>query len=114
MDTTDYPSMARLSQMHALLSVQARRAESVVDSMLDGIERLIAASAMRDWSGIAEATAELADLQPDHGNAEIVRHARHVVEELQSPHRAYSGQPRHLPQLLAACRAVRTRPRPRR
>ena len=113
MDTSEYPSISRLSMMQAQLAAQSRRVEEIVDSMMDGIERLLTASAMQDWGAIAQATEELSQMDPDVTNVEIVRQARHVFRELKSPHKVYTGQPRHLPQLLAACRAVRSRPRPK-
>ena len=110
MDTTDYPSLSRLAVLHVQLAADARRAKAIVESMMDSIERLLAAEAAQDWHSLVVATRELAKLDPNTGNDEIVRQARHVCEELRAPHKTRGQMPTHLPQLLAACRAVRPRP----
>ena len=108
MDTSDYPSLPNLSQLHARLAANSRHVEAVIDSQFDGIERLFSAATAQDWNAVAEASRYLAKLQPDHLGREIVHEARQVFEELshasdQTPH------PKHLDSLLAACRAVRKR-----
>jgi len=65
MDTNQYPSLPNLSQMHSRLASNSRRVEAVVDSQLDGIERLFSAATAEDWEAVAKATRYLADLEPD-------------------------------------------------
>ena len=43
MDTDRYPSLPDLAQIHARLSANSRRVEAVVDTQLQGIERLLSA-----------------------------------------------------------------------
>ena len=108
MDTSDYPSLPKLNQLHARLAANSRHIEAVIDSQIDVIERLFSASTAGDWRAVAEASCYLAQLQPDQVGPDIIREARHVFEELGH---APTGpkQPRHLGPLLAACRAVRKR-----
>jgi len=108
MDTSDYPSLPNLSQIHARLAANSRRVEAVVDSQLGGIDRLLSATIAEDWEVVAQATRYLAAQSPDDVGNDVVREARYVFEELsQAPHR--SNPPKHLASLLAACRSVRTR-----
>lgn len=106
MDTSDYPSLPNLSQLHARLAANSRHVAAVIDSQLDGLERLFAATTAQDWPAVAEASRYLAELQPDQVGHDVVREARYVLEEL---NHAPEGpkQPKHLDTLLAACLAVR-------
>ncbi len=104
MDTSDYPSLPNLSQIHARLASNSRRVESVIDSQLDGIERLFSASTCEDWAAVANASRQLAEMAPDKIGADVIREARHVFDELSH---ASTKQPKHLVSLLAACRVVR-------
>ncbi|NOZ40910.1 MAG: hypothetical protein GXP24_11890 [Planctomycetes bacterium] len=111
MDTSDYPSLPNLSQLHARLAANSRHVEAVIDSQLDGIERLFSATTAQDWQAVAKASHYLAELQSDQVGPDVVREARHVFEELshaadgakQPKHK----QPKHLASLLAACRNAR-------
>ena len=106
MDSSEYPSLPELSQIHARLSANSRRVEAVVDAQLQGIERLLSATIAEDWEAVAEATRYLADQNPEDVGSEIIREARTVYEEMsQAPHA--TQKPKHLVNLLAACRAAR-------
>ena len=106
MDTSAYPSLPNLSLLHARLAANSRHVEAVIDSQLDGIERLFSATTAQDWHAVAEASRYLAELQPDEVGPDVVRKARQVFEELS--HAAGDKiQPKHLSSLLVACRAVR-------
>ncbi len=110
MDTTDYPSLPNLARMHSRLAADSRRVESVVDAHLDAIERLFYATTAEDWSGVAQASKLLSELSLDKVGPEVVREAKLVYEEMK--HSASEmRQPKHLAQLLAACRAVQSRTR---
>ena len=106
MDTSDYPSLPDLSQIHARLASNSRRVESVIDSQLDGIERLFSASTSEDWAAVANASRQLAEMTLDEMGPDVLREARHVFDELSH---ASTKQPKHLVSLLAACRVVRKR-----
>jgi len=106
MDTSDYPSLSHLSQLHARLAANSRHVEAVIDSQLDGIERLFSATTAEDWQAVAEASRYLAESQPDQFGPDILREARHVYDEL-SHSADETLKPKHLANLLAACRAVR-------
>jgi hypothetical protein len=110
MDTTDYPSLPNLARMNARLATDCRRVEQIVDGQLDVIEQLFQATAAEDWIGVAKATRVLANLNPEQVGADVVAEARKVNDELA---RSNSGltQPKHLANLLTACRASRCRPR---
>jgi len=106
MDTSEYPSLPDLSQIHARLAANSRRVESVVDSQLDGIERLFSATTAEDWAAVADASRVLADMTLDQVSSEVICEAQQVFEELcHSP--TPTRQPKHLASLLNACRAIR-------
>ena len=106
MDTSEYPSLPNLAQVHARLAANSRRVEAVVDAQLDGIERLFTATTAGDWEAIAQASRYLAKQDPAHLDGEVIRQARQVCDELAQA-RSRTRQPKHLATLLAACRAVR-------
>ena len=106
MDTSDYPSLPNLAQVHARLAANSRRVEAVVDDQLDGIERLFTATTAGDWEAIAQASRYLAKQDPGHLDGEVIRQARQVCEELAQA-RSRTRPPKHLASLLAACRSVR-------
>lgn len=106
MDTSDYPSLPKLNQIHARLAANSRRVEAVVDSQMDGIERLFSATTSEDWDAVAEASRYLAALSPEQVGSDVVREARYVFDEL-SHSSAHTQQPKHLVQLLSACRLAR-------
>jgi len=105
MDTNEYPSLPNLSQIHSRLASQSRRVEAVVNSQLDGIERLFSASMAEDWEGVAEASKYLANLEPDQIDSNVIRTARQLSQEIGSA--SNIKKPKHLASLLEACRAVR-------
>ena len=119
MDTSDYPSLPNLNQMHARLAADSRRVEAVIDSQLDEIERLFSATIAQDWTAVAEAARYLAALPPESIGppaesleaaekigADVIREARHVYNELS--HSPQPTQPpQHLALLLSACRLAR-------
>ena len=106
MDTNGYPSLPNLAQVHARLSTNSRRVETVVDAQLGGIEQLLSATIAEDWEGVAQATRYLAEQDPHEVETEIIRNARYVFEELrQTP--VGTKKPKHLETLLAACRTTR-------
>jgi len=108
MDTSEYPSLPNLNQLHARLAANSRHVEAVIDSQLDGIERLFTASTAGDWSAVAEATRYLAALKPDRVGPDVIREARYVFEELSHATETDGAkQPKHLASLLAACRVAR-------
>ena len=106
MDTSDYPSLPKLNQLHASLAANSRRVEAVVDSQLDLIERLFTALIAEDWPKVAETSRMLAQSKPEQVGIDVIREARHVYHELSH---AADGtqQPKHLASLVAACRARR-------
>ncbi len=106
MDTSEYPSLPNLAQVHARLAANSRRVEAVVDAQLDGIERLFMATTAGDWEAIAQASRYLAKQDPGHLDGEVIRQARQVCDELAQA-RSRTRPPKHLATLLAACRAVR-------
>jgi len=106
MDTGKYPSLPKLSQMHSRLASNSRRVEAVIDSQFDGIERLFSASTAEDWEAVAKATKYLANLEPDQIDSSVIRTARQLSQEIGSATSSVK-QPKHLANLLAACRAVR-------
>lgn len=106
MDTSEYPSLPNLSQVHARLAANSRRVAAVVDSQLDGIERLFTATTAGDWEAIAQASRYLAKQDPAHLDSEIIRQARQVCDELAQA-RSRNPLPKHLASLLAACRSAR-------
>jgi hypothetical protein len=106
MDTSEYPSLPNLAQVHARLAANSRRVEKVVNSHLDGIERLFAAATTGDWEAIAQASRFLAKQDPAHLDGEVIRQARQVCDELAQARLRH--QPlRHLSTLLEACRSIR-------
>ncbi len=106
MDTNEYPSLPNLSQLHARLAANSRHVEALVDSQLDGIERLFSATTAEDWTAVAEASRYLAGLKPDRVGVDVIHKARLVFDEL-SHAAEVSKQPKHLASLLAACRVAR-------
>jgi hypothetical protein len=106
MDTSEYPSLPNLAQVHVRLAANSRRVETVVNSHLDGIERLFAAATTGDWEAIAQASRFLAKQDPAHLDGEVIRQARQVCDELAQAR--LRRQPlRHLSTLLEACRSMR-------
>lgn len=106
MDTSEYPSLPNLAQVHARLAANSRRVGKVVDAQLDGIERLFTAATQGDWEAIAQASRYLAKQDPAHLDGEVIRQARQVCDELAQA-RSRTRPPKHLPTLLEACRFVR-------
>ncbi len=106
MDTSEYPSLPDLAQVHARLAANSRRVHSVVEAFLDGIERLFSAASSGDWEAIAQASRYLAKQDPDQVDKEVISQARRVCDELAQA-RSRTKQPKHLSKLLAACRTVR-------
>ena len=97
--------------MHSRLALDSRRVELVVDAQLDVIERLFCATTAEDWPGVAQASKMLSELALlDKVGPEVVREAKLVYEEMTYP-ATEMRQPKHLAQLLAACRAVQSRTR---
>jgi hypothetical protein len=111
MDTSDYPSLPNLAQMHARLAVDNGRVESMIDAQLDGIERLFVATTAEDWGAVAEVTRQLAEMKPEEISAEVIQNARQLCQELGKMKKKPLKAPKHLANLLAACRAVRQRTR---
>lgn len=111
MDTSDFPSLPNLNQLHARLGANSRHVEAVINSQLDGFERLFSATTAEDWSAVAEASRFLSKQKPDRVGADVVRQAQYVLEELsrnELSHEAEgASQPKHLASLLAACRLAR-------
>ena len=109
MDTTDYPSLPNLARMHSRLAADARRVEQLVASAeFDAIERLFLATTVEDWSGVALACQLLAQLSPTEISPEVFSQAQAVSQELAT---TTQRTPPHLPHLLAACHAFRTKTR---
>ena len=106
MDTSEYPSLPNLAQVHARLAAQSRHVEELVDAHLDGIERLFSATTAGDWEAIALASRYLAKQDPAHLDGEVIRQARQVCEELTQA-RSRTRPPKHLASLLTACRLAR-------
>ncbi len=106
MDTSEYPSLPNLNQLHARLAANSRHVGAVIDSQLDGIERLFSATTAEDWAAVTEASRFLAELKPGRVGLDVIREARYVYDELSH---ASDGtkQPKHLASLLAACRLAR-------
>ncbi len=116
MDTSDLnsttkPSLPNLNQLHARLAANSRHVEAVIDSQLDGIERLFSATTAEDWSAVAEASRYLAGLKPERVGPDVIREARYVLDELSREEHSHvaagTKQPKHLASLLAACRLAR-------
>ena len=110
MDTTDYPSLPNLVRMHSRLAADSRRVQAVVEAQLDAIEQLFYATTAEDWQGVAQASKLLSELAPEEIGTEVVNEARLVYEEMTHPV-SEMRPPRHLEQLLAACRTARSRRR---
>ena len=104
MDQQSYPSLPSLSQAHARLAANARRVEKIVDSQLDGIERLFTAATSGDWEAIAQASRYLARQDPAELDREVIRQARKLCEELAHANSRKTG-PKQLASLIDACRA---------
>ena len=90
MDTSEYPSLPNLAQVHARLASNSRRVEAAVDAQLDGIERLFTATTTGDWEAIAQVSRYLAKQDPAHLDGEVIRQARQVCDELARALRAES------------------------
>ncbi len=106
MDSNEFPSMPNLAQIQARLAANNHRVEAIVDAQLIGIERLLSATIAEDWDALAQASRYLAGQNPEDVGTDIIREARSVCEELnQAPHT--TQKPKHLANLLAACRAAR-------
>lgn len=106
MITREYPSISNLAQMRARLRATSQRNETDNVLYLDRLELLFSATASQDWKIVAEVTGYLAAIRPDFVNADVVRSAKQVSRELQ--HESASGRPpKHLTNLLAACRRLR-------
>ena len=106
MDASELPSVPDLSQLHARLSTNSRRVEEIVDAQMNGIEQLLSATIAEDWDAVAKASSFLAKQSPNDVGSEVVREAQSVCEELsRAPHG--TKKPKHLANLLAACRAAR-------
>ncbi len=106
MDTDELPSLPNLAKMHAQLAVNSRRVEAVVDARLDGIERLFSATTSEDWEAVAKATKFLASLDPAEIDANVLRTAQQLCEEIGRGEKKMK-RPKHLSTLLEACHAVR-------
>lgn len=106
MDQHSYPSLPSLSQTHARLAANARRVEAVVDSQLDGIERLFTVATTGDWEAIAQASRYLARQDPAEVDGAVIREARKLCDELAHSNARKSG-PKQLANLIDACRASR-------
>jgi len=106
MDTSDYPSLPNLSRLHSRLARDGRRVEQIVDGHLDNVERLFRASTIGDWDAVAKVSGQLAALKPHQASNDVVHKAKLVSDELQG---LPSGtrKPKHLADLLAACRELR-------
>ncbi len=109
MDTSDYPSLPNLAQMHARLATDNRRVEAMIDTQLDGIERLFVATTAEDWGAIAEATRQLAEMEPGQVSEAVIQNARQLCQELGNMPTKPVKAPKHLANLLAACHAARQR-----
>ena len=73
MDTSEYPSLPNLHQLHVRLAANSLHVEAVIDSQLDGIERLFSASTAQDWPAVAEASRLLAEAKPTQVGPEVIR-----------------------------------------
>lgn len=105
MESDGYPSWARLSALHMQLAANNRRIEAVVDSQLENFEQLFQASLRGDWQNLSKTVDHFATSQDEPVDAEVLYQARHVSLELDgSVSRA--APPRHLANLLHACRAA--------
>jgi len=102
------PSLQNLAQTHARLAANARRVEEIVDSQLDGIERLFSAATSGDWEAIAQASRYLAKQDPAHVDGEVIRQAGQLCEELARARSRKQG-PKQLARLIEACRHARRR-----
>ncbi len=109
MDTSDYPSMPNLAQMHARLASDNRRVEAMIDAQLDGIEQLFVASTAEDWEAVAEATRKLAAMKPSEIAEDVIQKARLLCKELDKMRTKPLKAPKHLANLLAVCRDARHR-----
>jgi hypothetical protein len=108
MDTSEYPSLPNLAQMHVRLAANSRRVQEVVDGQLCSLERLLKATANENWPLVKEVSHFLAHLPPKGEDGSLVLTARQVYEELQQGVPGPHG-PVHLAKLLAECRAAQRR-----
>jgi len=107
MDSSDYPSLPNLAKLHTRLYVDNLRVEKTVDSQLNGIDRLLAATIAEDWETVAEVSRYLAQLAPDGTNSAVVHNALQLCAEFGSEGASPTKRPKHLNTLLDACRAAR-------
>ncbi len=108
MDTSGYPSLPNLAQMHVRLAANSRRVQEVVDGQLCSLERLLEATADGNWHLVKEVSQFLAHLPPKGTDGKLAKIARKVVDELQEGAPGPHG-PAHLAKLLGECRAAQKR-----
>ena len=108
MESQAYPSLQSLNRAHGRLAINARRVTQIVNTQLDGIERLFNAAISGDWEAIAQASRFLARQEPNSLDAVVIHEARKLCEELAATRSRISG-PKHLASLIEACRNVRQR-----
>lgn len=108
MDTTDHPSLGRLSILNAQLAVQNRRVDALVNAQLDHIERLFRAATSHDWQAVEKASRELAKQPAEGENAAVVRAAGQVCDALRLDATGAKAS-RPLAKLIYACRVVKTK-----
>jgi hypothetical protein len=105
-DTTDHPSLGRLSHLNAQLAVQSRRIEALINAQLDHVERLFRAATSHDWPAVEQASRELAKQPPAGENAAVVRAASQLCDALRlDASGAKAARP--LAKLIDACRTVK-------
>lgn len=106
MDTSDYPSLARLADLNAQLARQGARVDAIVTAQLDSVERLFRAATTRDWDAVARASDALARQADATDNRAISKSARAVCDALRLDPSGVKATPR-LNELLNACRAAK-------
>jgi cobalamin biosynthesis Mg chelatase CobN len=109
-DTTDHPSLGRLSHLNAQLATQNRRIEALVSAQLDHVERLFRAATRHDWTAVEQASRELAKQPAEGENAAVVRAATQVCDALRLDASGAKAT-RPLAKLIDACRMVKTKRR---
>lgn len=108
MDTTDYPSLGRLTGLSLQLGIQARQVEAVVVAQLDEVERLFRAVADCDWDAVMRLSAALASTPKEQADQAVVRSAKKVCDSLRrDPSGSKVGRP--VGELLSACRTAKLR-----
>ena len=110
MDTTDHPSLGRLSHLNAQLAMQNRRIDALVSAQLDHVERLFRAATSHDWMAVEQASRELAKQPAEGDNAAVVRAATQVCDALRLDASGTKAA-RPLAKLIDACRVVKTKRR---